>query len=394
MAGTRKLGFSTRAVHAGQGVDKDSGAVRRPITMANSFAMPEDAENINWSSIGINIYTRNGGVNQKYLEEKVADLEGGEECIVLASGVAVLHALFFSVLKSGDHVVVADNTYIAVYRLLNELLTGRYGVESTLVDAMNPENIKAALRPNTKLIHIEPIANPSVKVTDVAAVAKIAKDAGILLSVDNTFSSPYNQRPLEQGADVVIESLTKYINGHGDSLGGAIVGASGLMYKIRVGAQVNIGGVISPFNAWLIMRGAATLPQRMKFINDSALETAEWLEKFEGTRFVWYPGLPSTPGHDIAARQMEHGFGGMMAFDLNLPQEKKLAFLKCLEIITPAASLGHDETLIAPLFPNDERAALYPEPHRKGFYRLSIGLEDPKDIIWDITQAYNKVSAL
>jgi methionine-gamma-lyase len=390
---TREFGFATRAVHVGQGIDKDSRAVRRPITLANSFAFPEDPEalaSLGWSSVGINIYTRNGGVNQKYLEEKLASLHGAEDCVVLASGVAALHGLFFSLLRSGDHVVVADTTYIAVYRLLNELFPERFNITSTLVDASDPENVRAAMRPNTKLVHIEPIANPTVKITDVRAVAEIAHAGGALLSVDNTFSSPANQRPLEQGADFVVESLTKYINGHGDSLGGAVLGSAQLLSDIRLNSQVNVGGVISPFAAWLIMRGAATLPLRMERVNATALTVARWLEGFSGTRFVWYPGLESTPGHAVAAGEMS-GFGGVIAFDFDISQEAHLEILQHFKVIVPAVSLGHDESLIAPMPPDDERMPLYPVPHQKGFFRFAIGLEDADDIIWDLEQAYRAV---
>jgi methionine-gamma-lyase len=392
MKNERKFGLMTRAVHMGQGSDKDSGAIRRPITMANSYALPEDLSKLSWSTIDINIYTRNGGANQKFLEQKLADLEEGESCIVLASGVAALHALFFETLKSGDHVVVSDNTYIAAYRLLHELLPFKYGVESTLVDSSDPANIRAAIRPNTKLVHIETPANPSLKITDVRAVAKIAHDAGALLSVDNTFASPCNQLPLKLGADIVIESLTKFINGHGDSLGGAIIGPEKLLYNIRLNAQVNVGGVISPFNAWLIMRGAATLPLRMAHINESSQKIAEYLASDPDIRFVWYPGLPSHPGHDIAKAQMTGGFGGMIAFDFRGDMRQHIDILRKFKVVTPAASLGHDESLIIYIPPDDERVALFPEPHRQGFFRFSIGLEDTDDVIWDLRQAMDAVA--
>ena len=216
-------GFATRAVHTGNDIDKDSGAIKRPITMANSYALPYDPTDMNWSSAGGNLYTRNGGTNQKYLQERVASLEGGEDCVVLASGVAALSGLFFALLNQGDHVIFSSVTYIAVYRLLNELLNNKFGVETTLVDTTDPANVEAAIRPNTKLIHIETPGNPTLMISDIAAISDIAHRHGALLSVDNTFASPYNQRPIELGADFAVESLTKYINGHGDSKGGDII---------------------------------------------------------------------------------------------------------------------------------------------------------------------------
>lgn len=273
-----QLKFATRAVHAGNEVDKDSGAIKRPITMANSYALPYDPTDMNWSSAGANLYTRNGGTNQKYLQERVASLEGGEDCVVLASGVAALSGLFFALLNKGDHVIFSSVTYIAVYRLLNELLNNKFGVETTLVDTTDPANVEAAIRPNTKLIHIETPGNPTLMISDIAAIAEIAHRHGALLSVDNTFASPFNQRPIELGADFTVESLTKYINGHGDSMGGAIIGKTEYLDQIRAQSQVNLGGTISPFNAWLIMRGSVTLPLRMRQHNENAMAVARWLE--------------------------------------------------------------------------------------------------------------------
>lgn len=388
----RKNGFQTRAVHAGQDVDHESGAIRRPIVMANSYALPDDPaelENLSWSGFDQNIYTRNGGANQKYLEAKIADLEEGEDCVVLASGVAALHALFFTVLKTGDHAVVSDNTYIAVYRQLHELFPAKYGIEATLVDSTDPENVRAAMRPNTKIVHIETPANPSMKITDIEACAGIAHGAGALLTVDNTFASPYDQIPFRFGADAVVESMTKFINGHGDSLGGAVIGRTEHLDEIRKVAQINIGGVISPFAAWLIMRGAATLPVRMARHNESALRIAQWLAARPGVSFVSYPGLPQHPGHEIAARQMTRGFGGMIAFGLAEGGKDALnRYVSRLRIVKNAVSLGHDMSLIAAIGPDDERQHLYPDACRGGFLRFSVGLEDAEDIMEDLGQAF------
>jgi methionine-gamma-lyase len=280
------FGFATRAIHGGNEADAETGAIRRPITMANSYELPYDPSGLNWSGADENIYTRNGGANQGYLQQKLALLSGAEGCIVLASGVAALSGLFFSLLQSGDHAVFSSVTYIAAYRLLNELFNNKFNIETTIVDTTDVEAVRSAMRPNTKLIHIETPGNPTTVVTDIAALSEIARGAGARLSVDNTFASPYNQRPIELGADFVIESLTKYVNGHGDAMGGAILGKTELLDSIRAQAQVNLGGAISPFNAWLIMRGAVTLPLRMRQHNESALEIAGFLEGVPGVRFV------------------------------------------------------------------------------------------------------------
>jgi methionine-gamma-lyase len=374
-------------VHVGNEVDKETGAIRRPITMANSYALPYDPSDLNWSSAAGNVYTRNGGANQRYLQEKLASLEDGEDCVALASGVAALSAVFFTFLKTGDHAVVSDSTYIAAYRLLHELLPEKYGIPSTLVDSTNLDAVKAAVRPETKLVHIETPSNPTLKVSDIRAIADIAHEAGALLSVDNTFASPFNQRPLNLGADLCVESLTKYINGHGDAMGGAVIGSGALIDKIRADAMVNVGGVISPFNAWLIMRGAVSLPFRMRQHNQSALAVAEFLEAHPSVRFVAYPGLKGHPGHGVAAKQMENGFGGVMAFGLKADHDAHNRFVSHLKVITSAVSLGHDESLIVFLGEQDERQHLYPEDFHGGFFRLSIGLEDTEDLIEDIRQA-------
>ena len=390
MAQQHHWNFSTRAVHVGNEVDKETGAIRRPITMANSYALPYDPTDMNWSSADGNLYTRNGGANQKYLQEKLSSLEGGEDCVVLASGVAALSGLFFSLLQTGDHVIFSSVTYIAVYRLLNELFNNKFNVETTIVNTSDLEAVKAAIRPNTKLIHIETPGNPTLSISDIEEIAKIAHQNGALLSVDNTFASPYNQRPIELGADFVVESLTKYINGHGDAMGGAIIGKKEYLDIIRAQAQVNLGGTISPFNAWLIMRGTVTLPLRMQRHNDNALRIARWLEKQPDISFVAYPGLESNKGYEIAEKQMINGFGGVLSFGLKADHDTHNRFVQNLNIITSAVSLGHDESLIVFLGENDERQYLYPEEFHNGFFRFSVGIEDADDLIEDLRQALKK----
>lgn len=389
----RELGIRTRAVHVGNDVDKDSGAIKRPLTMANSYELPYDPSVLNWSDAGANLYTRNGGTNQRFLQERIASLEGGEDCVVLASGVAALSGLFFATLNKGDHIVFSDVTYIAVYRLLNELFNRKYGVETTMVDSSDPEKVEAAMRPNTKLVHIETPGNPTLKISDIRRIADIAHRHGAKLSVDNTFASPYNQRPIELGADYCVESLTKYINGHGDAMGGAIIGRKEDLDIIRAQSQVNLGGVISPFNAWMIMRGSVTLPLRMRAHNENAMEIARHLKSLPCVSFVSYPGLEDDPGYEVAKTQMS-GFGGMMSFGLKAGHDKYNEFVSHLKIITSAVSLGHDESLIVFLGEDDERMHFYDKRFHNGFFRFSVGIEDAEDIMSDIDQALRSAGLL
>ncbi|GHS85461.1 cystathionine gamma-lyase [Actinomycetota bacterium] len=388
----RTTGFATRAVHAGNGVDAETGAIRRPIVMANSYELPDDPSAISWSSTDTLLYTRNSGANQLYLQEKLAALEGGESAVVLASGVSALHAVFFTFLPAGAHIVCSDVSYIAVYRLLTQYLPQKYGIEATLVDTADLDAVRAAIRPNTVLVHVETPGNPTTRVTDVAAVADIAHAAGALLSVDSTFASPVHLRPLELGADLVVHSLTKYINGHGDAMGGVVIGARELVERIKTEAMVNVGGAISPFNAWLIQRGSVTLPLRMRQHSASALVVAQWLEQQPQVAYVYYPGLASHPQHPVAAAQMRGGFGGMLTFGLRADRDEHNAFVARLDVITSAVSLGHDESLVVYVGGDDERAHLYPEPMRRwGHLRLSVGLEDVEDLLDDLARALTDV---
>ena len=252
--------------------------------------------------------------------------------------------------------------------------------------------VKQVITPGTRLVHIETPDNPTNGVTDIEAIAKIAHENGALLSVDNTFASPFNQKPLELGADFVVEALTKFINGHGDAQGGAIISNDlEAMDRIRYEAQVNVGSVISPFNAWQIFRGSVTFPLRMQRINESSQKIAEWLEQRENVTFVSYPGLPSNPGHELAKRQMKNGYGGVISFGVDTDDKTVERFCAALKVVTFAVSLGHDESLIFPQPSYDERINLYPEKFRKGFIRFSVGLEDPNDIIADLDQALKSV---
>ena len=385
-------GISTQAVHTGTDYDGETGAVRRPLHMANSYKLPEDLSQVNYSSTDLLMYARNGNANQHWLEEKIAALHNAKDAIVLASGVGALHALFWTLLKTGDRVVYPNVSYMAVYRMFHELFNRKFGVETVMVDMTDLDAVRNAVTPGTRLVHIETPDNPTVGVTDIAAVAKIAHENGVLLSVDNTFASPFNQRPLELGADFVVEALTKFINGHGDAQGGAILSNDPeTMDRIRYEAQVNVGAVISPFNAWQIFRGSVTFPLRMQRINESTQRIAEWLERRENVTFVSYPGLPGNPGHELAMRQMRNGYGGVLSFGVAADDKTVERFCAALRVVTFAVSLGHDESLIFPQPSYDERIHLYPEKFRRGFIRFSVGLEEPEDIISDLDQALRAV---
>lgn len=388
------LAPATQAVHVGNRAGEAFGSVRTPIVTANSYALPEDPSGIDWSAVDELRYTRNSGVNQVGLQERLAALEGAEDAVVLASGVAALHAICFTHLKSGDHVVVSDVVYEATWRLFSQLLPEKYGIEATQVDCSDLDAVRAAVRPSTRLLHTEVIANPTTKVVDIPALAEIAHSAGALLSVDSTFTPPPLYRPLADGADLVMHSLTKFINGHGDALGGAVVGREELIRPIKSEAMVDVGGTISPFNAWLITRGSVTLPLRLGQQMQSAAAIAERLAGDPRVAFVAYPGLGDHPGHELARRLFEgRGYGAMLAFALDGPPELQNRFVAELKVITSALSLGHDESLIVHVGREGPRVAAYPEPFRRyGHLRLSPGLEDTGDLVADIAAALDAVA--
>ncbi|AYF96997.1 trans-sulfuration enzyme family protein [Protaetiibacter intestinalis] len=382
------LGENSLAVHGGNDAGEPGGPIRTPITMANSYALPDDPSGISWSGTDVPLYTRNSGVNQLGLQRKLAALEHAEDAVVLASGVAALHAVFFTLLRTGDHVVVADQGYEAVYKLFAELLPQKYGIEATFVDTSDLDAVRAAIRPETRLIHTEVVANPTTRVADVAALATIAHEAGALLSVDSTFTPPPLARPLDHGADLVVHSLTKYINGHGDAMGGSVAGSRELIQRIKAEAMVDVGGVISPFNAWLILRGSVTLPLRIRQHVATAAEVARFLEADPRVAFVAYPGLSSHPQHADAARLLPEGAGAMIAFAVDGDPDTQNRFVAALRLITSAVSLGHDESLIVHVGTGGPRVAFYPEPFRRlGHLRFSVGLEDAADLIADLAQA-------
>ncbi len=382
------LKLATNCVHAGNSIDKETGAIRRPIYMNNSYKSLTFVAGEKGSSFG---YARDGSANSFYLERKLLAIEGGDDCLVTASGAAAANSVFLTLLSAGDHIICSNPCYYSVHRYLKDHLSKRFGVELTFVNPTDIDSVKNAVKTNTKVIHIESPANPTTMITDIAEVAKIAKKAGAYLTIDNTWATPVLQRPLELGADLVIESLTKYINGHGDSLGGAVIGHQHLIDQIRVEGMVRLGQSISPFNAWLIMRGMSTLPLRMARHCESAMQIAEYLESHPWVEFVRYPGLKSHPQHELATRQMD-GYSGMMNFRFKGSDENHLEFLKHLKLLTPAVSLGHDESLIFyhSLTKEDPWYEILKETTTdtgKGFLRFSVGLEDPEDLIMDIEQA-------
>lgn len=382
-------------MHGGNSSVGDHGegaAIRVPITMANSYHLPYDPSTMDWSNPEHLTYTRNTGVNQIALQDKLAALEHGEDALALASGVAALHAVFFTHVNSGDHVVVSDTTYEATYKLWTSLLPRKYGITATFVDITDLDAVAAAIRPNTRLVATEVIANPTTKVADIPALAELTRSRGVILMVDSTFTPPPLFRPLEHGADLVVHSLTKYVNGHGDAMGGAVIGRADLVEPIRAEAMVDVGGVISPFNAWLIMRGSVTLPLRLHQHQASAARLAEFLAADPRIAYVAYPGLASHPQHDVAARLFgERGFGGIMAFALKGDAAVQNRFVAALRVITSAVSVGHDESLIVHVGTSGPRVAAYPEPFREyGHLRFSVGLEDVADLRADLAAALDE----
>lgn len=391
----RALKDLSLAVHGGNRVDEGTRALRAPLVMANSYALDDDPSQISWSSTESGLYTRNTGVNQAALQLKLAALEGGEDAVALASGVAALHAVFFTHLRSGDHVVVADATYEATFKLFAELLPRKYGIEATFVDVSDTDAVRQAFRPTTRLLITEAIANPTTKVSDIATLSAIAHAAGALLVVDSTFTPPPLYRPIEDGADLVVHSLTKYINGHGDAMGGAVIGRREIIQPIRDEAMVDVGGVISPFNAWQIMRGSVTLPLRLRQHVATATVLAETLEADPRVAFVAYPGLASHPQHALASRQFgERGYGAMMAFAVDGDSDAQNRFVANLRLVTSAVSLGHDESLIVHVGTDGPRVRAYPEPFRRlGHLRFSVGLEDVDDLRADLLAALDATFA-
>ena len=389
-----KLCTQTMAVHGGARKDDAFGAINEPIYMTSNYRIPTDGTPVDWSGTHSNIYQRNRNVNQMVLQEKLCALTGAEDGAVFASGVAALSAVFTTFLNTGDHAIVSEVCYSATNLLFRKYLPEKYNIEVTLLDTTNTEAVRAAVRPNTKLIHVETPGNPTTGITDLEAVAEIAHAAGALMSVDATFAGPVCMYPIRHGADLEIHSMTKYINGHGDSLGGCVLGRTELIDQVKELAMVNYGGILSPFNAWLVARGLVTAPLRMKQHSAVAMEVARYLESCPAVRFIWYPGLESHPQHDRAVRYMNGQYSGMIAFDIKGDETAHQKFLNALQLVTHAVSLGDVESLIVYYDKNSDKLPHYPAIYREGFFRFSVGLEDAEDVIADLQQAMEQAGVL
>jgi methionine-gamma-lyase len=387
----KDLGFSTRAVHAGQSPDPLYGSLSTPIYQTSTFVfndVAQGAARFAGDEEGF-IYTRLGNPTQVALEEKIADLEGGEAGLAFGSGMAAITAVLMALVSQGDNIVHSSALYGCTFAFLHELIS-RFGVTATGVDTADLEAVKQAIRPETKVVYIETPANPTMRISDIKAIAEIAHAHGAKVVVDNTFMSPYLQRPLELGADVVIHSATKYINGHGDVVAGLAIGSKELMDEIRMTTLKDIGGIISPFNAWLLLRGLKTLAVRMDRHSSNAMAIAKFLEKHPAVAKVYYPGLESFDQHELAKKQM-HGFGGIMSFELKGGYDAGVRLMNGVKLCHLAVSLGDVDTLIQ--HPASMTHSVVPEEQRlianitPGLVRLAVGLEDVEDIIADLEQA-------
>lgn len=384
----------TLAVHAGSRKDDTFGAINEPIYMTSNYRIPTDGTPVDWSGTHSNIYARNRNINQMVLQDKLCALTGAEDCAVFACGVAALTGVFIPFLNTGDHAVVSEVCYSATNLLFREYLPNKYNIEVTFVDGTDTEAVRKAMRPNTKLVHIESPGNPTTGIADIEAIARIAHEAGALLSVDATFAGPICIKPLSLGADLEIHSMTKYINGHGDSLGGCVLGRTELLEQVKNVAMVNFGGILSPFNAWLISRGLTTVPLRMAQHSKVALAVARFLESCPAVRFVWYPGLESHPQHERAKKQMHGQYSGMISFDIVGDEKAHERFLDSLKLVTHAVSLGDIESLIVYYDKNSDKLPHYPDIYKEGFFRFSVGLENEDDLIADLKQAMESAGVL
>ena len=387
-------GMQTRAVHGGEAPDPTTGASAPNLVMSTNFAMGEPAGFSIHSpdSQQPYVYTRWGNPTVHMLEAKLAALEGAEDCVAFASGMAATTALLLGTLSRGDHLVISDVNYPGTAEFARGALAEQ-GVSVTPVDTSDLAAVEAALRPETMMIWIETPANPILRLADIDGVAAIAKRHGALLAVDSTFATPVGTRPIALGADFVVHSLTKYIGGHGDALGGAVLGAAAALEPLRKHVLVHLGGALSPFNAWLIARGAATLPIRMRAHAAAARQVAGFLETHPAVRRVNYPGLESHPQHALACRQMAN-FSGMLSFQAAGGEALARRMAQELEIVHFAVSLGHQRSLLFWIGTDaivessyqltGDALARYREFAGDGLFRLSVGLEDADDICRDL----------
>jgi len=375
------MGFATDAIHAGVRPDPTTGAVMTPIYQTSTYAYEGLGKSKGYD------YARTINPTRSALEENLAVLEAGRAAYAFASGMAAISAVM-ALLRSGDHVIVSHNVYGGTYRLFSKIFEG-YGLQFTYVDTSRMEAIEAALRPATRMIYIETPTNPIMVLTDLAAVAALARRRGLVTVVDNTFLTPYFQRPIEQGADIVVHSTTKYLNGHSDSVGGAVVLARPEHAERIQFVQNSAGAILSPFDSWLVLRGIKTLPLRMQQHESNGRRIAGFLESHARVARVLYPGLASHPQHDLARRQAR-GFGGMISFVFKDAGAAPRFFAR-LRLCTLAESLGGVETLVCQ--PSTMTHASVPADDRRrlgitdDLARISVGCEDAEDIIADLDQA-------
>lgn len=377
-------GFDTKAIHAGQHFDPTTNAVITPIYATSTYAQetPGVAK--------FSVYARVANPTRSAFERAVAALESGTAAFAYASGQAA-EATVLELLEHGSHIIATDDIYGGSYRLFEQVKKQSSNLSVTYIDMSKPENLLAAIKPNTKMVWIESPTNPVLKLVDIAAVAKLAKERGLLTVADNTFASPWIQRPLELGVDIVIHSATKYINGHSDVIGGLAVVANDELAKRLAFLHKSVGAIASPFDSFLMHRGIKTLGIRMQRHCENALTLARWLDKHPGIEKVYYPGLPSHPQHELAKRQMKNGFGGIISAIIKGGLPRATEFLKAVRIFTLAESLGGVESLIE--HPALMTHASMPADLRKqlgfddGFVRLSVGIEDVNDLQADLAQA-------
>lgn len=373
--------FSTKAIHAGQQPDPTTGSIMTPVHLTSTYVQEALGKHKGYE------YSRVSNPTRTALEQNIAALEGGKHGMAFGSGMAAIDSIF-RLLKPEDHIILSHNVYGGTYRI-GKMVWENFGLEFEFVDTTDIKLVERSIRPSTKMIFVETPTNPTMEITDLAAIARVARRRRLISVVDNTFATPYVQRPLTFGIDVVAHSLTKYLNGHSDMLGGVVVTNNDEIAERLRFFQKAIGGILSPFDAWLCLRGTKTLPVRMDRHGENAMRVARWLAKQRGVIKVYYPGLPSHPQHRLAKKQMKN-FGGMIAFDLgNLSAAKR--FLKRVRLCALAESLGGVETLVS--HPATMTHASIPHEVRRrigvtdGLVRISVGLEDVDDIIEDLRRA-------
>lgn len=391
-------GFGTKAIHAGNLENETFGSLATPIYQSSTYyfdSCEQGGRRFAGQEKGF-IYTRLGNPTSSVLEEKVAVLEGGEAAIATASGIGAISSALWTIAKAGAHIIADSTLYGCTFALLNHGLT-RYGVEVTFINTSDLNEVKANLKENTVAIYLETPANPNLKIADIAAISELVHgyNKDIKVVCDNTFATPYLQRPLELGADVVVHSATKYLNGHGDVIAGFVVGKADFISEVRLfGVKDMTGAVLDPFAAFLVLRGLKTFELRMVRHCENARAVAEFLEKSDKVAKVYYPGLESFENHDIAVKQMKD-FGGMLSFEVKGGKAAGMKFVNALKLCIIAVSLGDAETLVehpasmthSPYTPEELKAAGIPE----GLVRISCGLENKEDLLADIEQALAQI---